>query len=289
MPIFDQSYRPYAGPRTGRIARIWAICLSALLPSLKNRRLRLLLGAANIKFLYRVVILYTSDYTQKLGMDQVQQLLKQPKGAELLAQFLQGQLLWLFIITVYAGAGLIANDLRSGALPLYLSRPVKRTDYVLGKLLALMVLGSLITCLPALLLWVVSAMRGFDGPGLEALGTLFAMLGSSLMVLLVFGLAVLAFSSMTTSSKSAGAYFAILYLFTGVGSKILQKATGAGWPVFLSFSDLLVQAERWILGLGPTPSSLAPGIGWQSLLIATGIVAVCTTMLWWRITSRSRT
>ncbi len=38
-----------------------------------------------------------------------------------------------FFITVYAGSGLIADDIRANALQLYLSRPVTRTQYIAGK------------------------------------------------------------------------------------------------------------------------------------------------------------
>ena len=44
-----------------------------------------------------------------------------------------------------AGAGLIANDLRTGAILVYLSRPLTRRDYVLGKLGVLMALNLSVT------------------------------------------------------------------------------------------------------------------------------------------------
>jgi ABC-2 type transport system permease protein len=49
------------------------------------------------------------------------------------------------------GPGLVAPDLNNNALPLYLSRPFSRFEYILGKLAVLLGLTSLITWLPGLL------------------------------------------------------------------------------------------------------------------------------------------
>ena len=52
------------------------------------------------------------------------------------------------------GPALVAPDLRNNGLPLYLSRPFSRTEYVLGKMAVLVVLMSLITWIPGLLLFL---------------------------------------------------------------------------------------------------------------------------------------
>ena len=58
----------------------------------------------------------------------------------------------MFFITVYVGAGLIANDRRANALQIYLSKPLSRAEYVVGKLAILMVFLLLVTWVPAFLL-----------------------------------------------------------------------------------------------------------------------------------------
>ena len=57
------------------------------------------------------------------------------------AQFLNWQILLGLLLTIFGGAGLIANDLRTGAILVYLSRPLTRRDYVLGKLCVLLALN----------------------------------------------------------------------------------------------------------------------------------------------------
>ena len=57
---------------------------------------------------------------------------------ETFRQFLEQQQTFVFFVTVYVGAGLIANDRRANALQIYLSKPLTRAEYVFGKLAILM-------------------------------------------------------------------------------------------------------------------------------------------------------
>ena len=73
-------------------------------------------------------------------------------------QFLEQQEVFLFFITVYAGAGLIANDRRANALQIYLSKPVSRVEYIFGKFAILAAFLLLVTWVPAVLLLVIQIL-----------------------------------------------------------------------------------------------------------------------------------
>jgi ABC-2 type transport system permease protein len=61
---------------------------------------------------------------------------------------------WIaFGLTAAIGARVLVNDLRDNALPLYLSRPLTRVEYVIGKAAAIAFLTSLVTWVPSLLLF----------------------------------------------------------------------------------------------------------------------------------------
>ncbi|MBS1810819.1 MAG: ABC transporter permease [Acidobacteria bacterium] len=62
-----------------------------------------------------------------------------------------------FLLTVIIGPTLISRDLSNNALPLYLCRPLSRADYVIGKMSVIMILLSLITWVPLLILFVFQA------------------------------------------------------------------------------------------------------------------------------------
>jgi ABC-2 type transport system permease protein len=62
-----------------------------------------------------------------------------------------------FLLTAFAGPGLISPDLANGALPLYFCRPFSRAEYVLGKSSVLAILLSQITWVPGLVLFAMQA------------------------------------------------------------------------------------------------------------------------------------
>jgi ABC-2 type transport system permease protein len=69
----------------------------------------------------------------------------------------------VMIVLALAGSILIGNDLRFGSLPYYLSKPLSRWHYLLGKGLAVAVVINLMTTLPAVILFVQwSVLESWD-------------------------------------------------------------------------------------------------------------------------------
>jgi hypothetical protein len=60
----------------------------------------------------------------------------------------------VMIILALAGSIVVGNDFQFGSLPFYLSKPVGRWHYLVGKCLAIAVFVNLMTTLPALALYV---------------------------------------------------------------------------------------------------------------------------------------
>ncbi|MEO7540289.1 MAG: hypothetical protein ABIV21_09685, partial [Pyrinomonadaceae bacterium] len=80
-----------------------------------------------------------------------------PIDASFFRTFLEIQGGFAFILTVLVAPPLISRDLSNNALPLYLSRPISRTEYVLGKMAVIVFLLSLVTWVPGLFLFVFQA------------------------------------------------------------------------------------------------------------------------------------
>jgi ABC-2 type transport system permease protein len=77
--------------------------------------------------------------------------------------FMTAQAVFALFLAALSGPGLIAPDLANNALPLYFSRPLRRTDYALAKLATLFGLLSLVTWIPGLLLFGMQV--GMAGTG----------------------------------------------------------------------------------------------------------------------------
>lgn len=74
-----------------------------------------------------------------------------------------GNFIWfqgyvVVIVLALAGSVLVGNDFAHGSLPFYLSKPIGRRHYLLGKALAIGAVINLFTTLPALLLFAQAGM-----------------------------------------------------------------------------------------------------------------------------------
>src|SRR5690606_5043489 len=114
MPIHDQGYRRYKGLRDGK-GRAWLVIARAGIRSLLEKRIFLgLLLIAWAPFLYQTVKVYLTANFAQLSMF--------APTAQTFREFLEHQEIFIFFITIYVGAGLIANDRRANALQIYLSK-----------------------------------------------------------------------------------------------------------------------------------------------------------------------
>ena len=66
------------------------------------------------------------------------------------------------ILIVLVGPSLISQDLRFNALPLYLSRPLRRIDYLLGKLGVIGAFLGLVIIVPCLVAYVLGLLFSLD-------------------------------------------------------------------------------------------------------------------------------
>jgi hypothetical protein len=68
------------------------------------------------------------------------------------------QAVLLAIVVGLIAPALISRDLRAKAWLVYFTRPLGRTDYILGKVLTLAAIVGLVTLVPALVLWIVGVL-----------------------------------------------------------------------------------------------------------------------------------
>jgi hypothetical protein len=228
MPIYDQGYRRYEARGPLRTVRFWPITREALRLILSRRAFLGLLMLAWIPFVARVIQVYVVTRFPEAGR-------VLPVDGRLFGEFLGQQMVFTLFLTVFGGAGLIANDLRTGAILVYLSRPLDRRDYILGKLGVLMTLNLSVTLVPGLILYLIAlalAPQQFAKADLAWIGP--AVVLQSLVISLVTSLVALAVSSLSKSARVAGIGFLILM----VGLELARTIAYAvySWPQALLFS-----------------------------------------------------
>jgi ABC-2 type transport system permease protein len=268
MPIHDQGYRRYGGSRAAT-GRSWAVIAAAGIRTFLSKKAFLgLLLVSWFPFFIRAIQIYAAA-----NLPQAAFLAPTP---ETFRQFLDQQEIFVFFITVYAGAGLIANDRRANALQIYLSKPLTRAEYVFGKFAILMAFLLLITWVPAIVLLLVQI--AFAGNFTFFRNNLFlfpAITLFSFVEVVVVAAAMLALSSLSNSSRYVGILYAALIFFSQALYGVLTFVTGGSAIAWISLPADLTQVGNVIFRLPPRYQTPWP----VSLLMIVGLVAISALIL----------
>jgi ABC-2 type transport system permease protein len=238
MPIYDQGYRAYEARGGLRRVRFWPITREALRLLLGRKAFLGLLALCWLPFVGFTIYIYAVTRFSGMVGDELQRLLA--VDGVFFMRFFAWQLPLAMLVTVFAGAGLIAHDLRTGAILIYLSRPLTRRDYVLGKFLTLAALNASVTLLPALLLYLVGLALVSDQLLTAKQAHLApATLGVGLLITVTLSLLMLAVSSLSKSARVAGLSFFALLMGLEVLRGLVWLAYRTRWATLVSVQGTL--------------------------------------------------
>jgi ABC-2 type transport system permease protein len=174
--IHDIGYRPYTGPRLGERAVAWALFVTGLRNCFglgRSGRSKVLPMALLALMLLPALILVGVLVQAKdlLGLDeQIVAYSTYPLTTQLL----------ISVFVASQAPALISRDLRFRTITLYLSRPGRRTTYVLVRLASLAVATFLLVAAPLLLMYVGGVLA--DLPiGRESQRIAEALVGAALL------------------------------------------------------------------------------------------------------------
>ena len=274
MPIHDQGYRRFTGTREPR-GRAWLVIMKAGIRSTLARKwLRVILLASWAQFLVRAVVMYfTTTYGQLASSILA-------TNAQTFREFLERQDIFVFFITIFVGAGLIANDRRANALQIYLSKPLTRAEYIAGKAGTLLVFLVAVTWVPAILLLAVQTMLAGNFTFVRANAFLLPAITvyAALQVLLAT-FTMLALSSLSKSARFVSIMYAGVIFFTDAVFGMLKFLVRASGASMVSPTQSLAQIGDVIFRVPPrhdTPVVL-------SLVVVLGLIALSVLVLERRI------
>ncbi|MBP1637135.1 MAG: ABC-type transport system involved in multi-copper enzyme maturation, permease component [Acidobacteria bacterium] len=246
MPIHDQSYRRYGGDRAPE-GRAWTVIAAAGIKTMLAKRKFLgLLLVAWLPFIVRAVQMYVAANFPQASM--------LAPSAETFRQFLEQQGVFTFFITIFTGAGLIANDLRANALQIYLSKPLGRFEYIAGKFGVLGFFLLLVTWLPATMLLVIQAT------GIETI---------------VLCMVMLALSSLSKSARFVGIMYAGVVFFTHALYGVVVVVTRTTTFSWMSLQGNLLHLGDLVFRLPPRYDTPA----WATIVALAAIVGAAAFVL----------
>jgi ABC-2 type transport system permease protein len=223
MAVYKRSYRGYAGPVTSEWSRF------AIIPRYAYRSLfrsKIMTAFFVICFVPPLVFLFLIYLANNIGsfarvFGVTGATSPFAVDGEFFASYLGIQAGLSFVLTAFVGPGLISGDLANRALPLYLSRPFSRAEYVIGKMSVLLILLSLITWVPGLILFGAQGVMGGQVWLGRNLWVAWAVFAGSWIWILVISLLALALSAWVKWRIAAGALLlAVFFVAAGFGEAI---------------------------------------------------------------------
>lgn len=252
MPIYDQGYQRYEGQRAPHGRAWWIIARTTILASMRRRWFVGWLLVAWIPFIGRAAQVYFSDTLARAPILAV--------TAETFRDFLGQQAFFVFVITILL-AGAIADDRRANALQLYLSKPLTRVEYIVGRLVPILVFVLGVTLAPAVMLLLLQiAFSGSVEFLRQHLFLLPAITLVSLAQALLSSFAILALSSLSKSRRFVAVMYAGIVFFTSAMVQALRQITGSrAWAVLSpgDMIDVLADAAFRIRSEPPVPVAVA--------------------------------
>ena len=215
MAVYRRSYRPYSGVLTPA----WSRFLVLFRYSRRNLfRSKFLTGFFVLCFFWPIVcvvmiyLAHSASFLAKLGVPS--QLIS--IDSTFFFRFISVQGVLAFLMTAFAGPGLISPDLANGALPLYFCRPFSRAEYVLGKSSVLAIVLSEITWVPGIVLFIMQSSFAGGKWTWDNLWIAGSVVLASLIWIAILSLLAMALSAWVKWRVVAGALLLAL-MFFGAG------------------------------------------------------------------------
>ncbi len=278
MAVYKRRYNPYTGSLTPEWSRFFVLTRYAFADLFKSRFFVILLVLSLVPILFFAGYIFIAN-------NKTVQLLMQVRSADLFsveAQYfvviMMVQTQAAFLLNCWVGPVLIAGDLTNGALPLFLSRPFSRADYVLGKFAVLGLLLSGVTWVPCLLLFSLQAGLAKGGWIWSHLWMIIPIVLCSAIWILMLSLLSLAVSAwVKLRIVATGVIFISFFVPSGLG-EMFNAIMGTHWGRLLNFSYLF----QLIVEKGFHQQTGQFGRGWNEIPVPAAwgvLILVCLLSL----------
>jgi magnesium-transporting ATPase (P-type) len=235
MAVYKRTYKAYAGRMTPEWSRFTVISRYAFASLFDSRPFTAYAILCFVPFLLGVAVIYV------MNTPSVQALLNVQFGGQFLIDRRWFMIMlviqaWMgFVLTAWAAPGMITKDFANHAVQLYLSRPLSRTEYLLGKASVLVALLSVTTWIPTLLLFFLHGSLQGNGWIWKNL-----WLAGSITVGGLLWIAVITLYSMALAVwvkwriAATGLMFATFFLLPGLGEAV-DAILRTHWGRLLNF------------------------------------------------------
>lgn len=283
MAVYKRSYKSYSGPLTAVRNRWLVITRYSLNEAFASRVSVVLFVICLVPALLSAVFIYVvnSDTARALLNIQGRVVLAIDNRFFLRLLEIQG---WLALfLTAWVGPIMISPDLTNNALPLFLSRPVSRTEYVIGKISVLLIVLSAVTWVPLFLLFVIQAQVSSTPWAWSHLYMLPGVFIGAMLWIAVLSLVALAVSAFVKwRIVATGLMVAVILIPAGFGA-VISAVLRTSWGLLFNAPYVMTVIWMNLLRVPVLFKSVPVAAAWITPLAA---CAACVLLLNRRIRAR---
>lgn len=265
MPIFDQGYQHWTGTLHSRPWRWWAIARRGALQASKNRFTRMVLIGSLMPSLALATILalwglveqqasWADTFLTTFGLPDT--IFSDPARLRNVVWtgafhfFSIFEFFAAMLLVLLAGPELISQDLRFNAIPLYLSKPVRRLDYFIGKLGVIAVLLSVVVFAPLLIAYILGVLFSLDVKVVrDTFPVLLGGLAYGTVIVVSAGMFMLAVSSLSRNTRTVGAiWIGAIIIFNSISGVAYETSKNEN-TLAISYTNNLARVGRELLGV----------------------------------------
>lgn len=289
--VFAVGYRRLPGERPRRWAP-WPIARTALELAWRKRSTKLGVALCMMSVFGHGMALAAQVLAGRFAGDGRAELMRAVVGDvhTTLATFIGVQMLACAFLLAMVAAGLVAEDRRSGAMELYFSRPLRRRDYILGKLLAAGLVPAATLVLPFVLLWIFAVGMAPPHSAPPLVGLLLPGLLGAVVAAVVLTATILGLSAVGERGRTVGVIYVVGFLIlSSMGDELSDQ--GQAWAGYLSplrnvqtLTDAVLDAGSGglLLGMLTSRPETNPSVAIAVACLA-GLTALGLFALVWRV------
>jgi len=298
MAVYEQTYKRYAGALTPEWSRFLIIPRHAYRAVFNSKLFTAFFVVCFLPLLVEAILIYLHHNFSAIASMKINVRELIPIDAYFFQAFIWVQGGFAFFVALLVGPPLVARDLRNNALPLYLCRPLSRTEYVMGKMSVIMILLSLITWVPQLLLFLFqSYLEGFAWFRANVWMVSAIVLGGLIWALLLALLTQTISALVKWRVIASGILLGIFFIPTVFGA-FINEVFRTRWGNIISLAALIRNVTAGLFGTFDRLwdierfrdfdgslieiQMIEPPL-WASWLVLFLICAVCLAVLSWKV------
>jgi ABC-2 type transport system permease protein len=281
MAVYKRTYKAYQGTLTPAWSRFTVLSRYGFSTLFQSRALTAYTVFCFVPFLGCMAFIYlmhNAAFRSALSMQSVQ---TNWINNMFFMRFMGVEAWMAFVLTAWAAPGMISKDFSNHAVQLYLSRPLSRAEYLVGKVSVLGVLLSCVTWIPALILFLIQAQLEGHGWGWDNLWMVGSIIVSGLLGIAVVSLIAMAISVWVRWRIAATALMmGIFFVLPGFGAAV-GAVLRTQWGWLFNFGYLIIEVWARLFRIVDQPMRRGAGLylvpvwsAWVTLL------TVCATCVW---------